>query len=59
VGGLSYQIGSHAMNGGSGGKAVVSMEDANNEMWDRLFALLDMDPFQGCKTICDRVDFVL
>ena len=39
-----YQIGSHAMNGGSGGKAVVSMEDANDDMWDRLFALPDMDP---------------
>jgi len=32
------------MNSGSGDKAVVSMEDANNEMWDRLFALPDMDP---------------
>jgi len=31
------------MNGGSGGKAVVSMEDANDDMWDRLFALPDMD----------------
>ena len=38
-----YQIGAHAMNGGSGGKAVVSMEDAKNEMWDRLFALPDPD----------------
>jgi len=32
------------MNGGSGGKAVVSMEDANDDMWDRLFNLPDMDP---------------
>jgi len=32
------------MNGGSGGKAVVSMEDANDDMWDRLFALPDIDP---------------
>jgi len=32
------------MNGGIGGRAVVSMEDANNEMWDRLFALPDIDP---------------
>jgi len=32
------------MNGGSGDKAVVSMEDANDDMWDRLFALPDMDP---------------
>ena len=34
------------MNGGSGGKAVVSMEDANDDMWDRLFALHDMDQLQ-------------
>ena len=32
------------MNGGSDGKTVVSMEDVNDEMWDRLFALPDMDP---------------
>ena len=34
------------MNGGSGGKAVVSMEDANDDMWNRLFALHDMDQLQ-------------
>jgi len=32
------------MNGGSGGKTVVSMEDVNDDMWDRLFTLPDMDP---------------
>ena len=31
------------MNGGSGGEAVGSMEDANDEMWERFFALPDID----------------
>jgi len=31
------------MNGGSGGEAVGSMEDGNDEMWERFFALPDMD----------------
>eukprot|EP00277_Geminigera_cryophila_P004392 CAMPEP_0179427208 /NCGR_PEP_ID=MMETSP0799-20121207/13244_1 /TAXON_ID=46947 /ORGANISM="Geminigera cryophila, Strain CCMP2564" /LENGTH=82 /DNA_ID=CAMNT_0021202201 /DNA_START=891 /DNA_END=1139 /DNA_ORIENTATION=+ len=31
------------MNGGSGGEAVGSMEDANDEMWERFLALPDMD----------------
>ena len=44
MGGPTYGIGSHAMNGGSSGKTVVIMEDSNNEMWDRLFTLPDMDP---------------
>ena len=37
------------MNGGSGGKAVVSMKDANDDMWDRLFALPDMDPIRSAE----------
>jgi len=32
------------MNSGSGGKTVVNMEDDNDEMWNRLFDLPDMDP---------------
>ena len=31
------------MNGGSGGEAVGSMKDANDEMWERFLALQDMD----------------
>jgi len=31
------------MNGGSGGKAVGNMEDANDEMWERFLVLPDMD----------------
>ena len=31
------------MNGGSGGKAVGSMGDANDEMWERFLAFPDMD----------------
>jgi len=31
------------MNGGSGGEAVGSMEDANEEMWERFLALPLMD----------------
>ena len=36
----TYQNGSHAMNGGSGGEAVGSMGDANDEMWEKFLALL-------------------
>jgi len=43
VGGLTLRIGSHVMNGGSGGEAVGSMEDANDEMWKKFLALPDMD----------------
>ena len=32
-----------AMDGRSGGEAVGSMEDANDEMWERFLALPDMD----------------
>jgi len=31
------------MNSGSGGEAVGSMKDANNETWERFLALPDMD----------------
>jgi len=31
------------MNSGSGGEAVGSMEDANDEMWEGFLALPDMD----------------
>jgi len=46
-----FNFGSHAMNGGSGGspavagsggKAVGSMVDANDERWEKLFALSAM-----------------
>jgi len=33
------------MNGGSGGEAVGSMEDASDEMWERFFALPDQEKF--------------
>jgi len=39
------------MNGGSSGKEVVSMEDANDEMWDRLFNLPDMDPDRSAECL--------
>jgi len=31
------------MNGGSGGEAVGSMGDTNDEMWERFLAFPDMD----------------
>ena len=43
MGGPTYRIESPGMNGGSGGEAVGSMEDANDEMWERFLALQDMD----------------
>jgi len=49
VGGPTYRIGSPAMNGGSGGEAVGSMEDANDEMWERFLALPDMDQDSSAK----------
>jgi len=33
------------MNGGSGGEAVGGMEDACDEMWERVFALPDQKEF--------------
>jgi len=40
---VDRRIRSHAMNGGSGGEAVGSMEDGIDEMWEKFFALPDMD----------------
>ena len=40
---ISDWIACNDLNGGSGGEAVGSMEDANDEMWERFLALPLMD----------------
>ena len=37
------------MNGWRGGEAVGSMEDANDEMWEKLLALPDMDRYSSAE----------